>query len=120
MSSFDKELPKEKIAAILQKIEGQAKVEVIETEVSPGTEKGDNFSGLVLAVDAKAKVDGVAKEYHWMVKLPVPDPSRRALVRGMRAELKEVNNILLVSHSINLFHLLSSWCTPSSSRPGKG
>ena len=88
---LDKSFPKEKILPIVNKIEGTENVELIKVANKPGTAAGDNYSGLIIASDVTVKVNNETKTYNWMVKVPVQDPARRIMVRGIHAEEKEVD-----------------------------
>lgn len=60
----------------LKKNQGTDDVQLVECKVTPGSEVGDNYSGMVTACDMTAKVKGVTKEFHWIIKLPVTDAQR--------------------------------------------
>lgn len=82
-------LTKEKITQIVREVEKTEDVEVTKLSVEPGPAKGENFSGEVMATNFTAKIGGTSKDYHWMVKLPPSDPSRAAMVKAMKMEVKE-------------------------------
>ena len=83
-------LHKAKITQIVKEIEKTDNVTINKLEVKPGADKGANFSGEVLSCKVEADVDGSAKSYHWMVKLPAKDPNKLPMNRAMRQEEKEI------------------------------
>ena len=84
------EITKEKLVEILTKTQNASKVEILELRTSPGSQKGDNYSCVLIAADFKAEIDGAAEEFHWMFKLPPDDIGRLAMLRGCHVEDKEI------------------------------
>ncbi len=83
-------LTKEKFVKIIQKHEKTSEVELLKVDIKEGSEKGDNYSGEVMACDIIAKVAGTEKEYHWMMKIPPSSIERLPVNRAMRMEEKEI------------------------------
>ena len=84
-------LTKESILDMLKKHEGTEKVEGLDFKLTPGSDKGDNYSGIIIACDMTAKVNGSNKEYNWIFKLPPSDGNagRVSMLRHMHVEQKE-------------------------------
>ena len=80
----------EKLIAMIKKYENASKVEKLDYKLTPGSEKGDNYSGILIACDMTAVVDGVSKEFNWIFKLPPTDKKRIEMFREMFVEFKEV------------------------------
>ncbi|XP_059086586.1 uncharacterized protein LOC131883208 [Tigriopus californicus] len=81
----------EKITKILQDYEKTDDVKLIKSEVVPGSDKGENYSSVVLACHVEAEINGgQSKSYHWIAKIPSDDPWKFKWVRPCRMEEKEV------------------------------
>ncbi len=59
-------------------------IEVLDFEVSAGSNKGDNFACVMKAVTVKAKVDGEEKEFKFMTKAIPLHPMREKGIREVR------------------------------------
>ena len=84
-------LTKGKVLSILKKVTETDNVDIVDFTVKPGTEAGDNYSSEMTAVDIKAKVNGMEKDFHWMVKVAMNTPDNLVFIRGLRMEETEVN-----------------------------
>nr|XP_040570387.1 uncharacterized protein LOC121119707 isoform X3 [Lepeophtheirus salmonis] len=64
------------------------KIELVSFESKPGSQKGDNFIGDLVAVDLKVRYKKENKEsiYHWMIKTlkPGPDDQENGLAYALR------------------------------------
>lgn len=75
---------------ILQKKENTTDVKLIKVDLKSGAEKGQNYSGQVVACHIEAQVNGHPKTYEWMAKSPLDDPSKLDFLRMLFMEQKEL------------------------------
>lgn len=83
-------LTPEKLLHMVKTIEKTDNVELINQVVRPGTEKGENYASELSAVEVEAKVNGSAKKYQWMIKLPPMDKGRLMINEAMMLEKREI------------------------------
>eukprot|EP00095_Tigriopus_kingsejongensis_P007654 maker-scaffold116_size340332-snap-gene-1.11 protein:Tk07654 transcript:maker-scaffold116_size340332-snap-gene-1.11-mRNA-1 annotation:"GH19368" len=83
-------LTRAKLTSILEHIHPDSSVTIRDWDVCAGTEKGQNFCADLQACTVTAEVNGVTKDYHWMIKLPLDDPNRIAVNRASHMEEKEI------------------------------
>ncbi len=87
MEPEHKTITRDKLQAILREIEQTETVSILDYSAKPGTETGDNYSGELVECDFTAKVNGVVREYHWMLKLTLEVAT---LTKGTHVEEKEI------------------------------
>lgn len=81
----------DKLQEILKKVTNcESNIEILEKNICPGTEKGENYVGTLVRVDLIVNVGDEEKKFNWMVKLAPTDPAKIPINRSLRVDEKEV------------------------------
>ncbi len=80
-----------KLAHMVRESEAAEDVQLLHTELESLSSQGKNYSGDIVFVDIKAKVDGKEKDLRWAVKLPpLESKERMPTHREFMVERKEI------------------------------